>query len=81
MTIKLGVPEIGSEGYFSKGDFENVMKKYIAPALNGLSLAVDELQKTVDELEKASRRIDVHVHIDRGASEEIAEETKIGGEG
>lgn len=65
MEIKTSVPNLGGTGYFTKEDFEKVLKNYIGPALNGLSLAVEELQRSVVELEKASRKIEVVVHLDK----------------
>jgi len=73
------VPKIGGGGYLTKEDLEKVIKNYIAPALNGMSLALEQLQKEVDELEKTTRKIDVVLRVERTASEMISKETKVGG--
>lgn len=71
--MEVKVPDLGSTGYFTKDEFKKVLQSYIGPALNGLSLAIEELQKTVDALEKASRKIEVTVHMDNSAGTKPSE--------
>jgi len=81
--MEVKVPDLGSTGYFTKSDFERVLKNYIGPALNGLSLAVEELQKSIAELEKSNRTINVNVKWDSGipgvwASSSVPEDRSAG---
>jgi hypothetical protein len=65
------MPDLGSSGYFTKEDFKKVLQTYVGPALNGLSLAIEEMQKTIDTLEKASRKIEVTIRVDKSPLQDL----------